>query len=510
MGKKSKPPPPPDYTALAKQQADLAKTAATEQTATNRPDQNTAFGSTAWTQDPAGKWTQNVTLNPEDQKLLDQQRQFQGQQQGIASGLLGRAGETMGQDLNFEGLPQPEGYDTSKLGNFGSIDSSKFGDWGSMDPSKLSGFGSMDPSQLMDYQGFGDAKRPDLVTSAAGSTGSGFNMGNAPELADIDMSKLQSGFGAVESVRDAMMGRMAPQRQYAREAEIQRLKNQGITENSEAWTRALTRLDQGDTDAQQQALLGAAGEYGNIFNRELAGQQAYTGNRRANRGQLSNEANYAAQDSRENARMANEMSMGNAHLANSARSQDYNERMGLSQESRAARGQQFGEQQALANFQNNIRGQQFGEQGATANFANMVRGQQFDEQNAAANMANQTRSQQFGEQGAQANLAGALRQQGISERQMQRDAPLNDFMKLTSGINPTNPNMPSFMSGTGYNAADIYGAGKDQYGAAMNQYNAAQARKGGMMSGLMGLAGTALGGPLGGMLGNALGGSLPK
>jgi len=328
MGKKSKAPPPPDYTALANQQAALAKTAANEQTVTNRPNQNTAFGSSSWTQDPNGQWTENQTLNPQDQALLDQQREFQSQQQGIASGLLGQAGQSLSKPMSLEGLPDLKNYDMSQL----------------------------------------------------------------PDLQGMDLSgltKLDPGFGAVEGVRDAMMGRMAPQRQEARNAEITRLKNQGIPENSDAMQLALVRLDRGDTDAQQQALLGSMGAYGDIFNRGLA-----------------------------------------------------------------ANDQMLGQQQAKAT------------------------------------LSGQQRGQRFGEQGQQAQLAGQLRQQSLAEQQKLRQAPMDDFLRLTQGINPTQPNMPGFMAGTGYNAADIYGAGKDQYGQAVDATNASNASKAGTAKGLMGLAGT--------------------
>ena len=192
----------------------------------------------------------------------------------------------------------------------------------------------------------------------------------------------------------------------------QRLKNQGIPENSEAFQRALTRLDQGDTDANQQALLGATSAYGDIFNRGLSKAQ------------------------------------------------------GLDSQ----------------------RGAAVNERGLSSQFNNTMRGQQFDEQGRAA------------------QLSGLLRQQNIAEQQQVRQSPLDDFMKLTQGINPSMPTMPNFMSGTGYQAEDQMGAAKDQYSAAMDAYNAQQARSGGIMSGLFGLAGSALGGPLGGILGKKLGG----
>jgi len=52
-GKGGEPPATPDFTGAANQQ-----------TRANRPNQNSPFGSTQWTQDEAGNWTQNTTLTP--------------------------------------------------------------------------------------------------------------------------------------------------------------------------------------------------------------------------------------------------------------------------------------------------------------------------------------------------------------------------------------------------------------------------------------------------------------
>ena len=73
--------------------------------------------------------------------------------------------------------------------------------------------------------------------------------------------------GNSQAIQDATYKLLQPQRQQTREAEIQRLKNQGLTEGSEAFTRGMTRLDQGDTDAQLKSLLAGQAEYGNAFSR---------------------------------------------------------------------------------------------------------------------------------------------------------------------------------------------------------------------------------------------------
>jgi len=460
MGKKSKAPPAPDYTALAITQAGLDKAAAKDQTVANRPDQYTPYGSSTWSRN-GDQWSQNIKMDPAEQRLLDQQRALQYQQQNIGGGMLNRANGALAQKVDYAGAPPITGFDQDKLarvnpqlanmgiGDNGSYDMSKLGEQGKYDPSGLPQMRGIDPSGL-------------------------------PQMRGIDMSgqqNLDSGFGAVQQVQDAMMGRLAPMRQQARDAEIQRLKNQGIPEDSDAFQRAVKRLDESDTDAQQQALLGAAGEYGNIFNRGLN----------------KNSQNFSQQQAL-------------AGLSQSQRAQLFGEQQTLAGLSQSQRAQLFGEQGSMANLANANRGQQFGEQGSVASLRDFQRNNQFGQNAQVQQMLASLRGQQFGEQGAAAQLSGQQRQQYLAEQEAQRQSPINDYMKLVQGINPTNPQMPSFMGGTGYNAANVAGAGNQQYQAAMNSYNADQARSGGLMSGLFGLGSAALGGPLGGMAGKAIGG----
>jgi hypothetical protein len=287
MGKKSAPPPPPNYEALAQQQAALSKAAAEEQTAADRPNQFTPWGSSTWegTKDADGKpvWNQTVTLDPAEQAALDQQRQFNTQQQGMASGLLDQAQTNLSTPLDLSGLPELKDFDFSKLGEFGSIDTA-----------------------------------------------------GMPQLGQSDYSKvndLDAGFGGVESIRDAMMGRMAPARSQLRESEINRLKAQGLPENGEAFQRAMKRLDEGDTDAEQQALLASMTAYGDIFNRGLA---------------------------------ENNQNIGMADT--------------LSEQLRKNRSQQFGEQLSGAELANKTRSQQMSEQDASTRLAGLLRQQSLTEQ----------------------------------------------------------------------------------------------------------------------------------
>jgi hypothetical protein len=86
FGKKPKAPKVPDYVPLAAQQAASQNQQLQLQTEANRPDQQTAFGSLKWSQDPAsGRWTQTEQLSPEQQAALTGA-------QGVQSTAMGRLG----------------------------------------------------------------------------------------------------------------------------------------------------------------------------------------------------------------------------------------------------------------------------------------------------------------------------------------------------------------------------------------------------------------------------------
>jgi len=91
------------------------------------------------------------------------------------------------------------------------------------------------------------------------------------------LSTMDSGFGGVKEVTDAMMGRLQPGMDQARSALIQRLRSQGISQDSGAYQRAINTQDQSDVDARQRALLAGTSEYNTEFNRNLAQNQQNSG-----------------------------------------------------------------------------------------------------------------------------------------------------------------------------------------------------------------------------------------
>lgn len=392
-GKSAAPPPPPDYMALAKQQAADQNALLDKQTMENRANQVTPEGTLTWSKDPTtGVWTQTTKYTPEAEAARQAQQRVQAGLSNTAEGMLGSAQGAVSQPFSYDGMTNVSGYDPSQVQGWGAMPGQGNVDWQNVDTSDLQGYGSIDPNE--------------------------------------------AGFGSVEAIRDAMMGRLQPGLTQGREQEIQRLKAQGITEGTPAWQAAMRSLNQKDVDASQQALLGGAQEYGNIWNRKL---QA---------------ANF----------------------------------------SNALRGQQVSERTGLADFANNLRGQQFGEQQAQSNYANALRGMQIGEQGLLRDASTQDRNRQI--------------EEAIRLRQM----PLNELNAFMSGGQVQGPQFNSYNTASAGTAADIYGAAKDDYKTQMDAYNAAQAKKGGMLSGALGLvgagAGAFFGGPMGAQLGASLGGGL--
>ena len=220
MGGKSKAPPTPDYSALAKEQGVIDKEAFEYQTKANRIDQTNPYGSKTYDQDPTtGEWKETTSYNPEYQKIFDAETANKQGLTDAASGLIPQIKDAYGQPLDTSGLTRPDAWKGTAVPTTEGLE-----DWGKLD--------------------FSDN----------------------PELAD-------SGFGAVQEVQDAMMSRLRPGLQQGNDAEVARLKAQGITEGSPAWQAAMSAQNNRRNDAEQQALLGAAGEYGNIFNRSLASRK---------------------------------------------------------------------------------------------------------------------------------------------------------------------------------------------------------------------------------------------
>jgi len=115
-----------------------------------------------------------------------------------------------------------------------------------------------------------------------------------------------------------------------------------------------------------------------------------------------------------------------------------------------------------------------------------------------------TQSILAGQQYGNAELAAALqrRNQGIQEYSTQRNAPLNEYIGLTSGVQVQNPQFSS----QGYQGAapvDYAGLVNNQYQAQLGQYNSKVAGQNATQGALLGLGGQLGGSFLGSQAGSA-------
>jgi hypothetical protein len=101
MGKKSTP-TPPDYEAAAERTSEGNIELVDAQTQDNRPNQYTPWGSSEWSEDAEGNWTQNISLSGPQQQALDDQMNVQGWRSGLASDMFGRVGDEFGGIMDWD------------------------------------------------------------------------------------------------------------------------------------------------------------------------------------------------------------------------------------------------------------------------------------------------------------------------------------------------------------------------------------------------------------------------
>ena len=93
------------------------------------------------------------------------------------------------------------------------------------------------------------------------------------------------------------------------------------------------------------------------------------------------------------------------------------------------------------------------------------------------------------------NTGMTARQQGIQEQTYMQDRPLNVVNALRTGNQVQGPQFVNAPQQGFAPGPDLLGAANSQYQADLGAYNAKAAQQGGLMSGLFGLGGAALGSP---------------
>jgi len=212
MGKKSTP-AAPDYTQAAQQTAASSAAVTNQQTWANRANQVTPWGTQTWsstpTIDPAtgqrvAQWTQTTQLSPDQQKALDSQQAITQQRSDIAQNLMGRVQQEYSTPMN----------------------------WGN----------------LTAFQNAPGAGNVSATTNPYGFNSSAI---------DTSLNGLHTGAenssNAANAAYQQATSRLDPQWQHQQQDLQTQLANQGISVNSDAYTRAMQDFNNSKNDAYNQA-----------------------------------------------------------------------------------------------------------------------------------------------------------------------------------------------------------------------------------------------------------------
>ena len=606
MGKQSNP-PPPDYAAAAQQTAAGNLQAAKQTQAANMVNQITPTGSVTYTptywnaqgqqiqagqinpvtkkpydlnsKDVVIRYDQNVQLTPEQQALFNQGQRInqslgnlaenQGMAQitnalnnplrsdiGIVSSVPTTAGEMI-RGVEAPDLITQAGATGQALTDVGPTEratgqfQNTAGQIQTMAPAnqRATSFTGAYNQAQNNLQNNADQY---LTSTGANQQASGDVYNNAGELVrgvqDPNLL-LQDTTNALYRANTQFLD---PQFQIQQSDLENKLANQGITQGSEAYNRAIGALNmqkqQAYESARNQAIAGgmnaAQGMFGmglqsGQFSNQALGQQ-FGQNLQAQ--QLQNQAaaqnnalaaqnagftnqalgaqfgqNLQAQQA-QNAVAAqnNQNALANAQFYNQAAQQNNANALARQQAYNQALGQVYNQNIGAAGFQNQAAQQnnqnllalgQLYNQAIGQNNANALANAQFSnqaalqgfgagQQNAALN--NQVLQQLFGQNISAANLQNAASNQQLSQEQLRQQAPINIINALRSGQQMQVANIPNVAVSAPGQMANV--AGADMLGAATAQGNynsqmaqAQAAQSAGMMQGIGSIAGAAMG-----------------
>jgi hypothetical protein len=162
----------------------------------------------------SGAWTQDITLNPDDQARLTAQQKSQRALAEGAQGMLGRVNDAYSKEFNWADAPGIRDIDLNSLHGVREVD-----------------------------------------------------LNALPDVWDADWTKAtgENGGMAIDTVKNALMSRIAPDLLRNRQREEAQMIAQGVGRGAnEAWGKSQDTLGRNETDAAMQALLQGIGQYGNI------------------------------------------------------------------------------------------------------------------------------------------------------------------------------------------------------------------------------------------------------
>ena len=248
MGKKTpSAPTPPDAAQIAAAQGGINRETAVAQTQLNQLDEFTPYGSSVYA--PTGaptpqgiqRYSRTATLDPAQQRILNQQNQVTEELGRVAGAQVSRVGETLSTPFTYEGMPA--GGDTANYGQTVSNLTAM-----TQNPYDLQAGKSPAPTA----QGIGaaaDAGTQAAIT-AAESYSTPFDYSSAPAAPEADAAARQQ---VIDSLYGQSQSRLDPRFQSEQVAMENQLANSGIPRGSEAFSSAMRDFNLGKNDAYQSA-----------------------------------------------------------------------------------------------------------------------------------------------------------------------------------------------------------------------------------------------------------------
>ena len=494
---------------------------------------------------PLTQWTQTVSMSPAEQAMFNQNQAINQQLGNVAQSGVGYVQNAMSNPLQGQVLastPQATADQMvrginlpnlqTNIANAGDIQS-QIADAGDISNQFYN------PSQ-------------DIATSTgAYQRAIGFAPQNAGQI-QVDSGANQQAQGAVDntagqlrtSVQDpnllvqdttnalyrANTQFLDPQFEQAQLNLENRLANQGITQGSEAYNRAMQQFgnqkQQAYESARNQAISGginaAQGMFGmnlqggqfanqalgqafgqNVTNQQLANAAANQNNqlalanqaaRNAALGQQYSQGIQGTQLANQAAAQNNANALANAQFYNQALGQAYNQNMGSAGFQNQAQAQQFQQNQALQQAQNAAQAQQFQQNMAQADFANQAAQGMFGAAMQNAALQNQAAQQAYNQALQSGQFQNQTAAQALAQAQALQQNPINMLNAVRTGQQMQVAQMPQV--GMSSPAALNQVAGPDMLGAAtalgqynQNIYNQQMAASSGLTNALIGGAG---------------------
>lgn len=506
------PPPAPDYRGAAEETA--AGNLANTQLATraNRANQYSPYGSSTWTQadpsDPNSQWSQHINLSDTGSSLLNSLNKSQLGMADLQQGATDNVRATMGTPFNYSGPQIQSSVEGSTYqGSVAQPDVQRgvaqTGVQGTVPTSALQR--SVSNPGVQTY--FDTAGRQQQQLADVGGPQRGLNFNGAPTLPGVN------DFGRErDQVTNALLSRSEPQ--FARDEELTRtrLLNQGLATGSQASNYDLDTLNRARNDARMQATLAGSQEQSRLFGLASQARNQYTGEQ-AQQGQFANNAqNQAFSQGLAGGQFANQaqqaqygQNLGAMQAGNAARAQEFAQGLGAGNFANQAAMNEYTQNLGAGQFANQAAAQQFAQNLGAGQFANQAAAQQFGQGLAAGQFSNQAADRQFSQGLAQANFGNTAAQQALAQQMALYNQPLNTLSAIRSGSQVTNPQFPTYVQQQATPGANMSGAVGQQGQWDQGLYNQGVGQANSFNSGLMSIAGTALGGPIGGAIGSYVG-----